>query len=112
MHQLFKSTIISLLEDTNYSVVKTNSFLTSLGAYDSRFLNIVDRVFANLVFAFSGNILLAAMLKGRLGRGLLFKIHKNIFDHVCHQTDVATVCLERRSLTCCHMSKNYLTKPL
>lgn len=75
--------IVSLLDDSGYSVVKAKPFLTSLGTYDSKSMNIIDRVFANIVLAFARNVLLTSIVRGVFGRKLLFKIHKNLYDHVC-----------------------------
>ncbi len=75
--------IVSLLADADYTIVKAKPFLTSLGTFDSKLINAVDRIFANLVLVLARNVLFTAIIRGILGRGLLFKIHKNIYDHVC-----------------------------
>ena len=84
-HNYFTSLdrIVSLLRDADYSIVNAKRFLTSMGTYNNRFLNLADRVLANSVLFFARSVVLTALFRAIFGGPLLFKVHKNLYDHVC-----------------------------
>ncbi len=71
----------SLLQDSEFDIVAVKSFLTGVGLSKIKILNIVDRIFAHVILVFARNIFLTACVRAIIGKNLLFKIHKNLYDH-------------------------------
>ena len=82
-HNYFTNTerTVSLLNDAGFEVTNSRSFLTGFGLSKYKVLNVIDRMFAHTVLAFARSIFLEAIMKAILGGPMIFKIHKNLYDH-------------------------------
>lgn len=73
--------ICSLLKDSHLEVTRSFAFLTELGLLNGWIARAVDRILAHTVLLLARNSLVTAMMRACLGRNLVSKIHKNLFDH-------------------------------
>ncbi len=83
-HSFFTSIdrLQTMLSDAGFEITSSRAFLTELGLTKSKLNQGLDRVIANTVLLFARSIFLTSIMRAVLGRDLLFKIHKNLYDHV------------------------------
>ena len=74
--------IETMFRETGFEVKMARAFLTNYGLSSNFVVRSTDRIFANLVLLFARNGLIISLLRGLFGRKLVFKIHKNLFDHI------------------------------
>lgn len=72
----------TMLEDTGFSITSARPFLTGMGLSKSPVIRIADRVIANTLLLFARSVVVTSLMRFFLGRELVFKIHKNLYDHV------------------------------
>lgn len=68
-----------MLEDTGFQTVTSVAFLTNLGLTS---MKMIDRVFAHSTLTIMRSPAACGLMEVVLGRGLAFRIHKNLCDHV------------------------------
>jgi SAM-dependent methyltransferase len=71
--------IEGLLRDSGFRVTRSVSFLTSVGLTRFRLL---DRTLVHTILPFARNSLLCSLARSLIGRDLVFKLHKNLYDHI------------------------------
>jgi len=74
--------IETMLADTGFNITDTRAFLTGFGLSSNKILHAFDRILANVLLLFARSVMVTELMKVILGRKLVFKIHKNLFDHV------------------------------
>jgi len=72
----------TMLKETGFEIKLARAFLTNYGLSSNFIVRAVDRIFANVVLLFARNGLFISLLRGLLGRNFVFKVHKNLFDHI------------------------------
>lgn len=72
----------TMLEDAGFSITSARPFLTGMGLSKSLIVRTADRVLANTLLLFARSVVVTALMRSILGRDLVFKIHKNLYDHV------------------------------
>lgn len=73
--------IETMLVDTGFNITASQSFLTGIGLSKNRIFKALDRVIAHTLLLFARSVLVTAIMRSVLGRDLVFKIHKNLYDH-------------------------------
>jgi len=83
-HNFFTSIprIKTLLKDSGFDPVSSRTFLTLLGLSNHRMSNCLDRLLAHTSLLFGRNIIITAILRATFGEKLVFKLHKNLYDHI------------------------------
>jgi len=71
-----------MFKETGFEVKMARAFLTNYGLSSNFIVRSADRIFANLILLFARNGLFVSLLRGLCGRNFVFKIHKNLFDHI------------------------------
>lgn len=71
--------LIKLLEDSGFKIIKHKAFLISPGW---KYFQYIDRLIAYILIPISRNMIFRAFLKSLTSQKFLFKIHKNLHDHV------------------------------
>ncbi|HNP96556.1 MAG TPA: class I SAM-dependent methyltransferase [Cyclobacteriaceae bacterium] len=69
----------NLLEDSGFQVIKLRKVFCEIGLSKFCFL---DRLLAHLLIPIARNSVFCAMVKMITSREILFKIHKNVYDHI------------------------------
>lgn len=72
----------TMLTDAGFKVTDSCAFLTGFGLSNFGIVRMFDRVLANLILLFARSVLITELMKAVLGRSLVFKIHKNLYDHI------------------------------
>ena len=76
------SRIETLLGDAGFKVIGSRAFLTSLGLSKFRAIRIVDRLVAHMLLIFARSITITGVMRVILGRSIVFRIHKTLYDHI------------------------------
>lgn len=71
--------LAALVDDAGFTLVEAAAFLTPLGLTGWHAL---DRLAAHTMLPFARNLVLISLARAILGRSLLFKVHKTLYDHV------------------------------
>ncbi len=71
-----------LVGDAGFEMKRGARFLTTHGFSHSFWKRALDRAVANGVLFFARSPLVSAIGRSMLGTGLMFRIHKNLYDHV------------------------------
>ena len=80
-YQTTEDRIINLLIDSGFRMVKSGKFLFPW-AVKSKLHSVLDRMLANILVPLGRSYLLSGILKGVAGRDFVFRVHKNLFDHI------------------------------
>ncbi len=74
--------IEALMRDSGFDVTHSRAYLTNAGLSRWWFVRAIDRVVAHTSLLFGRSVILNSMARAVLGRDLLFRIHKNLCDHI------------------------------
>ncbi|MGI9303288.1 MAG: methyltransferase domain-containing protein [Gammaproteobacteria bacterium] len=74
--------LVAMFEDVGFQIDLARPFLTPLGLSRSGVVRAVDRVVANAALVILRQRLVNSVLSFLIGSNLLFRIHKNVYDHV------------------------------
>ncbi len=74
--------IETMFVETGFKIIESRPFLTNYGLSSNKLLNVFDRVLANIVLIFARNGIVISILKAIFGKEFVFKVHKNLYDHI------------------------------
>ena len=78
-YPLTETRLIKLLEDCGFRIISHKAFLISPGW---KYFQSVDRLLANILIPIVRNMFFRSLLKLFAGQNFLFKVHKNLYDHI------------------------------
>ncbi len=74
--------IEALMRDAGFDITLSRAYLTNAGLSRWSIVRAIDRVVAHTSLLFGRSVILNSMARAVLGRDLLFRIHKNLCDHI------------------------------
>ncbi len=74
--------IEAMMRDSGFDITLSRAYLTNAGLSRWWLVRAIDRVVAHASLFFGRSVILNAMARTVLGRDLLFRIHKNLCDHI------------------------------
>lgn len=80
-YQTTEDRITNLLSDAGFHVVKSRKFLFPW-AFKSKLHSFFDRILANIMVPIGRSYAISAVLKAVAGNDFVFRLHKNLFDHI------------------------------
>jgi SAM-dependent methyltransferase len=75
-----ESRLLRLFEDSGFRIVKHRAFLISPGM--RRYYQYLDRLLAHALIPIVRNMMIRNIIKFCFGRNFLFRVHKNLYDHI------------------------------
>jgi len=72
----------SMLKDSGFNVTSSGRFLSSLGLSENPVARTVDRLIAHIALFFFRSEIFLTLARLLLGESFVFRVHKNIYDHV------------------------------